>query len=94
MFTVSRKAVSLLKATKRTEGAPPGAGIRIEKANLPEDRGAVTLRLAIQNNPWPSDEFFEQDGLRIFVEHALLEPLDGRTLDVREDRHGPALVVR
>lgn len=94
MLTVSRKAVSLLKTAKRTEGAPPEAGIRIEQANIPDVHGAVVLRLAIQSNPWPSDVSFEQDGLRFFVEHALLEPLDGLTLDLRENGQGPELVLR
>jgi Fe-S cluster assembly iron-binding protein IscA len=94
MLTVSDKAVSLLKAAKLTEGAPAEAGVRIQRGAASEDRGAVTLSLAIRDSPVPSDESFEQDGLRIFVEDALVEPLDGRTLDVREDNEGPALVLR
>ena len=94
MLTVSDKAVSLLKAAKLTEGAPPEAGVRIQRGAVSEDRGAVTLSLAIRESPVPSDESFEQDGLRIFVEDALIEPLDGRTLDVREDNEGPELVLR
>ena len=93
MLTVSNKAVTLLKAAKLTEGAPPEAGVRIQRGAAAEDRDAVTLSLAIQRNPAPSDESFEQDGLRIFVEDALVEPLDGRTLDVREDGEGTALVL-
>jgi Fe-S cluster assembly iron-binding protein IscA len=93
MLTVSDKAVSVLKAAKLTEGAPAEAGIRIQRGTTTEDRGALTLSLAIREDPVPSDESFEQDGLRIFVEDALVEPLDGRTLDVREDGDGPALVL-
>ena len=96
MLTVSNKAVTLLKAAKMTEGAPAEAGVRIQRGAASEDREAITLSLAIQRNPAPSDESFEQDGLRIFVEDALVEPLEGRTLDVREDEdsEGPALVLR
>jgi Fe-S cluster assembly iron-binding protein IscA len=97
MLSVSDKAVSLLKAVKQSEGAPAGAGVRIQRAGDAEDHGkTVTLSVAIRNSPVPSDESFEQNGLRIFVEDALVEPLDGRMLDVREDddNEGPALVLR
>jgi Fe-S cluster assembly iron-binding protein IscA len=94
MLTVSDKAVSLLKAAKLTEGAPAEAGVRIQRGATAEDRGAVTLSLAIREAPVPSDESFEQDGLRIFVEDVLVQPLDGRTLDVSEDNGGMELVLR
>lgn len=94
MLTISDKAITLLKAAKMNEGAPAEAGVRIQRsAAASQDRGAVTLSLAIQKTPAPSDESFEQDGLRIFVEDELVEPLDGRTLDVREDKEGPELVL-
>jgi hypothetical protein len=40
----------------------------------------------------PDDDEFEE--LNIFIEDALGEPLDGRTLDVREVNDGPELVWR
>jgi Fe-S cluster assembly iron-binding protein IscA len=40
------------------------------------------------------DEEVEQHGFRIFIEDALVEPLDGRTLDVREDPEEMGLVFR
>ncbi len=95
MLSVSDKAVSLLKAVKQSEGAPAGAGVRIQRAGDAEDHGrAVTLSVAFRNSPVPSDESFERDGLRIFVEDTLIEPLDGRMLDVREDDEGAALFLR
>ena len=95
MLSVSDKAVSLLKAVKQSEGAPPGAGVRIQRAGGAEDHGTVTtLSVAIHNSPVSSDESFEQDGLRIFVEDTLIAPLDGRMLDVREDGEGAALFLR
>jgi hypothetical protein len=36
----------------------------------------------------------EQNGVRIFVEDALLEPLDERTLDVHNGGDGPELIFR
>jgi iron-sulfur cluster assembly protein len=94
MLTVSEKAVSLLKAAKLTEGAPAAAGVRIQRGAVSEDRGAVTLSLAIREKPVPSDQSFEQHGLRIFVEDVLVQTLDGRTLDVGEDTEGAGLVLR
>jgi len=94
MLTVSNKAVSFLKATKLTMGAPPDVGVRIQRETIDEDRGALGLSLALRENPAPSDQSFEQDGLRIFVEDSLMEPLDGRTLDIREDDDGAAIVLR
>ena len=44
--------------------------------------------------PLRNDAELEQSGLRIFVEDALVEPLDGRTLDVREGDGGPELIFR
>jgi hypothetical protein len=35
-----------------------------------------------------------QSGFRIFIEDALVEPLDGRTLDVSEGEGGPELIFR
>jgi Fe-S cluster assembly iron-binding protein IscA len=94
MLTVSDKAVSILKAAKLTEGAPARAGVRIQRGAPIGDREAVTLSLAIRENPVPSDESFEQDGLRIFVEDALVQPLEGRTLDVNDEGDRVQLVLR
>lgn len=94
MFTVTNKAVALLKATKSKEGMPSGAGIRILKGANPSFNGVISVGLSITDDPMPSDESFEQDGLRIFVEDTLIGPLEDRILDVREGDEGPELVLR
>ena len=94
MLTVSHKAVTFLKATKLTTGAPPDAGVRIQRAADRDDSGTTGLMLAIREHPGPDDESFEQDGLRIFVEESLTQPLDGRTLDINEDDEGMDIVLR
>jgi len=55
---------------------------------MPDDCGKPTLAIgfAISDDPAPADEELEQNGLRIFVQDTLVEPLDGRTLNVRERR--------
>ena len=100
MLKVSSKAVALLKAAKHAEGAPNNAGIRIRHNNLDDSKGseAISIGLAISEEPAASDESFEQDGLRIFVEDKLTEPLDGRILDVSDAtdgaKQGAKLVLR
>jgi iron-sulfur cluster assembly protein len=93
MLTVTKRAAALLKAAKAAEGAADDAGIRILRGVMPNESG-IAVGLAISDDPDPDDEEFEQEGLRIFVEDALVEPLDGRTLDVREADEGPEFVFR
>jgi Fe-S cluster assembly iron-binding protein IscA len=93
MLTVTKKAVELLKAAKTVEGAAEDAGIRILRG-VAANESKISIGIAISDEPDPDDEEFEQDGLRIFVEDVLVEPLDGRTLDVREAAEGTELVFR
>ena len=93
MLTVTKRAAALLKAAKAAEGAADDAGIRILRGVMPNESG-IAVGLAISDDPDPDDEEFEQEGLRIFVEDVLVEPLDGRTLDVREADEGPEFVFR
>jgi len=94
MLTVTKEAAEILKAVKAAENAPGYAGIRIRRGVVSSQPGEVVVGFAISEDPHLADEEFEQDGLRIFVEEALIEPLDGRTLDVREASEGPELVFR
>jgi len=58
-------------------------------------RSANAYGLSIEcDDPEPDEEEFEQDGLRIFVEDVLIEPRDGRTLDVKHADGEPELVLR
>jgi len=52
----------------------------------------IRIGFAISDDPDSGDEEFEQDGLRIFVEETLVEPLEDRTLDVEESDDGMRLV--
>jgi Fe-S cluster assembly iron-binding protein IscA len=61
---------------------------------MPDESGKLAVGFAITDDPDPDDEEFEQQGLRIFVEDTLIEPLDGRILDVRDLNEGPELVWR
>jgi Fe-S cluster assembly iron-binding protein IscA len=96
MLTVTKKAAALLKAAKAAEGATGDAGIRLRRGAIPNDSGNLLVGFTISDEPDPDDEEFEQEGLRIFVEDALVEPLDGRTLDVCDtnEDEGLELVFR
>jgi Fe-S cluster assembly iron-binding protein IscA len=96
MFSVTDEAVSVLKAAKKAEGAPLDAGIRIRPGGKSGDSNQPLTRIgfAISEDPYSGDEEFEQDGLRIFVEETLIEPLEDRTLDVEEADDGMRLVFR
>jgi iron-sulfur cluster assembly protein len=94
MLTVTKKAAALLKAAKAAEGAANNAGIRILKSAEAADSEKPTVGLAVADAPYPDDKEFEQQGLRIFVEDALIELLDDRILDVSEGYQGPELVLR
>jgi hypothetical protein len=85
MLMVTNTAAALLKGAKRETGASPQAGIRLRRGidvTDFEDR-VMPIGFAISDIPEPGDQSFEQQGLLIFVERALIEPLDGRILDVR-----------
>jgi Fe-S cluster assembly iron-binding protein IscA len=94
MLTITKKAAAILKAAKAAEGAADDAGIRIRRGAMPDESGKLAVGFAITDDPDPDDEEFEQQGLRIFVEDTLIEPLDGRILDVRDLNEGPELVWR
>ena len=94
MLTLTKKAAALLKAAKAAEGATRGAGIRLRRDAIPDESGKPSVGFTFSDEPSADDWEFEQEGLRIFVEGALVKPLDGRTLDVRDANDGLQLVFR
>jgi Fe-S cluster assembly iron-binding protein IscA len=92
MLTVTKSAVELLKAAKTAKGIEDNSGIRIRRGAMPDDSGKIGIGLPISDGPVPGDDELEQEGLRIFVEDALIDPLDGRTLDVRDSDEGPEFI--
>ena len=96
MLMVTERAAALLKAAKVAEGGKDQAGIRIraDKTTDVPGESEISIGFAIGNEPAPRDEEFEQHGLRIFIEDVLVEPLDGRTLDVRDAAEGLELIFR
>jgi Fe-S cluster assembly iron-binding protein IscA len=94
MLEVTDKAAELLKAAKTAQGAPEEAGIRIRRAGITQRGNEVAVGFVVSDEPQSGDDAFEQHGLRIFVEDALIGPLEGRTLDVSNGSELPELVFR
>jgi Fe-S cluster assembly iron-binding protein IscA len=94
MIEVTNKAAAVLKAAKAVKGARKDAGIRIQRSALSEERNAIAVGFVVSDEPQSGDDAFEQHGLRIFVEDALVQPLDGHTLDVDDGGEMPELVFR
>jgi hypothetical protein len=96
LWSVTDTAAALLKAAKWEAGASPEAGIRLRRGINVRDSadGVVSIGFAISAGPEPGDQSFEHQGLLIFVEEALIEPLDGRVLDVRLEKNRTELFFR
>ena len=94
MLEVTKKAAALLKAAKTAQGAPKDAGIRIRRAAMHDRPDTVAIGFVVSDEPQSGDDAFEQHGLRLFVEDTLVEPLEGRTLDVNDADKAPELVFR
>jgi Fe-S cluster assembly iron-binding protein IscA len=92
MLKVSNEAAYVLKAAR--EGVTtPTAGLRIKRAANPHD-GFDGFRIGFQQDPEPTDQIFEQDGLPVFVAAEVADELSDRTLDVDATSHGAELVFR
>ena len=93
MLKVTNKAVTVLKATaKSKEGVSENAGIRIRQDAVSPETGAIRVGFDICDSPEAGDAELERNGLRIFVEDTLSKPLEGRTLDVRNEKAKPEFV--
>ena len=94
MLMVTKNAAAFLKVAKAAEGATRRAGIRLRRDAIPDESGNPSVGFTITEEPAPDDWEFEQQGLRIFVEDELVQPLGDRTLDVRDANDGLQLVFR
>jgi len=93
MLKITNRAVSILKATvKSKEGVSGDVGIRIRRDAVSHQDGTIRVGFDLCDGPEAGDSELEQDGLRIFVEGALSVPLEGRTLDVRNEEERPRFI--
>jgi Fe-S cluster assembly iron-binding protein IscA len=92
MLKVTSEAAYVLKAAR--EGVTtPTAGLRIKRSDNPNDLWDG-FKIGFQEDPDPTDQIFEQDGLRVFVSADVADALSDRTLDVDATSHGAELVFR
>jgi Fe-S cluster assembly iron-binding protein IscA len=96
MLKVTSEAAYVLKAAR--EGVTtPTAGLRIKRAENPQgntDDGWDGFRIGFQQDPDPTDQTSEQDGLRVFVAADVADELSDRILDVDATSQGAQLVFR
>lgn len=94
MLKVTSEAATVLKAARNDVGASPEAGLRIRRAdNTMDSAKSIAVALAFIDQPEPSDQTVEEDGLKVFVAGDLVDPLDGKTLDIRATEQGAELVL-
>jgi Fe-S cluster assembly iron-binding protein IscA len=93
MLKITSKAISVLKATAKSKaGVSDNAGIRITRDAGSRQDGTIRVGLDVCDRPEAGDAEFEEDGLHIFVEDAVKEPLEDRTLDVRNEEESPRFI--
>ena len=96
MLKVTSEAAYVLKAAR--EGVTtPTAGLRIKRSDSPQGHSSDPwdgFKIGFQQEPDPTDQIFEQDGLRVFVAADVADALSDRTLEVDATSHGAELVFR
>lgn len=68
------------------------AGVRI--SGTVDDSGALSLELMLQEEPEPTDEVNDQEGIRVFLAPEVSEPLSEFELDVAEEEDGARLQLQ
>jgi iron-sulfur cluster assembly protein len=88
MLVLTEAAAEVVKSVTSTPNGTDGAGVRIEAASEPENRGALRLTAVVR--PGESDQVIEAAGARVFVEQQAAAYLDDKVLDARLDDQGKA----
>lgn len=68
------------------------AGVRI--SGTVDDSGTLSLELMLQEEPEPTDEVSNQEGIRVFLAPDVSEPLSEFELDVAEEEDGARLQLQ
>ncbi len=91
MLQLTHAAAIELAGTRRAQGLPDSAGLRI--FGEPTPGGELTLGVAFVQVPAEDDQVSERDGARLFVAPEVAAPLAGAALDVQETPDGITLVI-
>ena len=73
MLSLTQDAVEAIKRV-----APPGTGLRVYTAELPDDGGQHVLQVAVVDEPGPDDRRLDAEGAQVFLDpmaEALLETM-------------------
>lgn len=83
MFRVtSAAAATLLEACQEEGMTSESAGVRV--AGTVDESGTLSLEIMLQEEPEPTDQVTDQEGIRVFVAPQVAESLAGLELDVTE----------
>lgn len=89
MFRVTSAAAATLRDACEEEGlTPDSAGVRL--AGTVDESGTLSLEVLLQEEPEPTDQVSEQEGIRVFLAPEVAEPLSELELDLEEDEQGSA----
>jgi hypothetical protein len=91
MLTLTTSAAALLSERLKASPLAPGAGLRIWGTWVDEE---LVLTCNFTEGPAGADQVVEEPGgARIFIDHEVAPHLEHKTVSIREDREGIALVV-
>jgi Fe-S cluster assembly iron-binding protein IscA len=91
MLQLTQAAAVELAGSRRAQGLPDTAGIRVYGQPTPE--GELALGVTFAEVPAEDDQVTERDGMRLFVAPEVAEPLAAASLDVTETPEGTKLVI-
>jgi Fe-S cluster assembly iron-binding protein IscA len=91
VLQLTHAAAVELAGTRRAQGLPDTAGIRV--FGQPTPQGELTLGVAFVEVPAEDDQITERDGTRLFVAPEVADPLAGAALDVQQTPEGTKLII-
>jgi iron-sulfur cluster assembly protein len=80
MINVTLKAVEKIRETLKKNNVAGGLRLGVVGGGC----SGLTYKFKLENEPRPSDEVFEFDGVKLFVDPKSFAHLDGLTLDYHE----------
>ncbi|MGH3238747.1 MAG: Fe-S cluster assembly protein HesB [Spirillospora sp.] len=84
VLTLTSGAVQVIRTVTANPELPPETGIRIESGL----DGSDALRLSVAPAPEAGDQVVEEEGAKVYLEAAVAEMLDDKTLDAQVDPQG------
>ena len=78
MLSLTQDAVEAIKRV-----APPGAGLRVYTAELPDNGTQPVLQVAIVEEPGPDDRQLDAEGAQVFLDPMAEALLDSMVLDAK-----------